>query len=124
MCSDGYANKNKIGVRSSRAHSVVKQTPSCSSSSSTFLAVVLCNYLPEKKRFLETRKLASRKLLNKDLPKSKANRSLKMILISIEFQRYFSNVLANVVLGTAPTTISTFCPPLKIINVGMLRIPY
>ncbi len=76
------------------------------------------------KSFFETRVFAPRKLLNKDLPKSKADERLKWILLPIEFQRYFSKVLANVVLGTAPTTISTFCPSLKIINVGMLRIPY
>ena len=30
----------------------------------------------------------------------------------------------RVVFGTAPTTVSTFSPPLKIISVGMLRMPY
>ena len=33
-------------------------------------------------------------------------------------------MLERVALGTAPTTVSTFCPPLKIINVGMLLMPY
>ena len=80
--------------------------------------------LTTRKSFFETRVFAPRKLLNKDLPKSKANRKLKRIVLPIEFQRYFSKVWANVVLGTAPTTISTFCPSLKIIKVGMLRMPY
>ena len=33
-------------------------------------------------------------------------------------------VLERVPFGTAPTTVSTFWPPLNIINVGMLLIPY
>jgi len=33
-------------------------------------------------------------------------------------------VLERVAFGTAPTTVSTFWPPLKIINVGILLIPY
>lgn len=37
---------------------------------------------------------------------------------------YLFNVLINVDLGTAPITISTFKPFLKIINVGILLIPY
>ncbi len=80
--------------------------------------------LTTKKSFFETRIFAPRKLLHKDLPKSKTNGRLKRMVLPIEFQRYFSKVLANVVLGTAPTTISTFCPSLKIIKVGMLRMPY
>ena len=39
-------------------------------------------------------------------------------------QRYLEMVPERVVLGTAPTTVSTFCPPLKTIRVGMLRMPY
>ena len=37
---------------------------------------------------------------------------------------YLSMVLVRVLLGTAPMTVSSFCPPLKIITVGMLRMPY
>ena len=33
-------------------------------------------------------------------------------------------VPVRVDLGTAPMTVSSFCPPLKIITVGMLRMPY
>jgi len=33
-------------------------------------------------------------------------------------------VLAKVDLGTAPITVSTFCPFLKIMQVGMERMPY
>ena len=40
------------------------------------------------------------------------------------FQRYFEMVPLSVALGTAPTTVSTFWPPLNTIRVGMLRIPY
>lgn len=36
----------------------------------------------------------------------------------------FSMLAANVVLGTAPITVSFFSPLLKIIMVGTLRIPY
>jgi hypothetical protein len=41
-----------------------------------------------------------------------------------EAQRYLEMVPERVFLGTAPTTVSTFWPPLKTISVGMLRIPY
>lgn len=37
--------------------------------------------------------------------------------------RYFSMVCTSVALGTAPMTVSIFWPPLKIITVGMLRMP-
>ena len=33
-------------------------------------------------------------------------------------------VLTNVDFGTAPITVSTFCPFLKIMHVGMERMPY
>ena len=36
----------------------------------------------------------------------------------------FEMVPESDAFGTAPTTVSTFCPPLKIIKVGMLLIPY
>ena len=39
-------------------------------------------------------------------------------------QRYFEIVPERVALGTAPTTVSTFWPPLNTISVGMLRMPY
>ena len=38
--------------------------------------------------------------------------------------KYFSMVDVNVAFGTAPMTVSIFLPFLKIITVGMLRIPY
>ena len=38
--------------------------------------------------------------------------------------RYFSMVPVNVDLGTAPITVSSFWPSLKIITVGMERMPY
>lgn len=38
--------------------------------------------------------------------------------------KYFSRVVANVDLGTAPITVSFFSPFLKTMTVGMLRIPY
>ncbi len=37
--------------------------------------------------------------------------------------RYCDKVLVKVVLGTAPTTVSTCRPPLNTNSVGMLRIP-
>jgi hypothetical protein len=40
------------------------------------------------------------------------------------YSRYFSMVCTNVDLGTAPITASIFCPFLKIMTVGILRIPY
>lgn len=36
----------------------------------------------------------------------------------------FSKLVVNVVLGTAPMTVSLFSPPLKIMTVGMLLMPY
>ena len=41
-----------------------------------------------------------------------------------EGHRYFSMVPVRVDFGTAPISVSSFCPPLKIITVGMLRMPY
>lgn len=38
--------------------------------------------------------------------------------------RYLSMMETRVLLGTAPMTVSSFCPFLKIITVGMLRMPY
>lgn len=37
--------------------------------------------------------------------------------------RYFSMVCTSVALGTAPIMVSIFLPPLKIMTVGMERIP-
>lgn len=37
--------------------------------------------------------------------------------------RNFSTVAVSVVMGTAPMTVSSFFPPLKIMTVGMLLIP-
>ena len=37
---------------------------------------------------------------------------------------YLSIVDVSVLLGTAPMTVSSFCPFLKIMTVGMLRMPY
>jgi len=39
-------------------------------------------------------------------------------------QTYLVIVVWSVLLGTAPTTVSTFWPSLKSIRVGMLRMPY
>jgi hypothetical protein len=33
-------------------------------------------------------------------------------------------VPVSVLFGTAPITVSSFCPPLKIITVGIERMPY
>lgn len=38
--------------------------------------------------------------------------------------RTFSTVCTSVLLGTAPMIVSIFLPPLKIMTVGMERMPY
>ena len=43
---------------------------------------------------------------------------------ALRIQRYLEIVPDSVAFGTAPTTVSTFWPPLNTINVGMLRMPY
>ena len=48
----------------------------------------------------------------------------KLTYMLIKDHRCLEIVPERVAFGTAPTTVSTFCPPLKIISVGILLIPY
>jgi len=49
---------------------------------------------------------------------------LSFILRTTTHYKYFSIVPVNVLFGTAPITVSIFFPSLKIITVGIDRIPY